>query len=97
MYFEFYCFVGDKLVQFWVVVVVVGYVVNEMWQFVIGVDVLKMVGVVDVVGVVDQLVGIKYDNGIDVYFMVVFVNFFMFVDCVLMVVVVFFWQFRQIY
>lgn len=70
---------------------------NKMWQFVIGVDVFKMVCIVDVISIVDQLVGIENDNGIDVYFLVMFVDFFMFVDCILVVIVVFFRQFREIY
>ena len=89
--------VGNQVAQLRVAVVVVGHVANKMRQFVTGVDALKMVGTVDVVGAVDQPVGIKHDNGIDAHFTAALADFFMPVDSALTAAVVFPRQLRQIH
>ena len=94
---ELHRLVGDKLAQLRVAVVVVGHVANKMRQFVTGVDALKMVGTVDVVGAVDQPVGIEHDDGIDAHFTAALANFFMPVDRALTAAVVFPRQLRQIH
>ena len=52
-------FVGDQVAERRVTVIVIGHVANKMRQLVAGVDALEMVGTVDVVGAVNQPVGIK--------------------------------------
>ena len=96
-YAELYGLVGDKLAQLRVAVVVVGHVANKMRQFVTGVDALKMVGAVDVIGAVDQPVGVEHDDGIDAHFTAALANFFMPVDRALAAAVVFPRQLRQIH
>ena len=96
-YAKLHRLVGDKLAQLRVAVVVVGHVANKMRQFVTGVDALEMVGTVDVVGAVDQPVGVEHDNGIDAHFTAALANFFMPVDRALTAAVVFPRQLRQIH
>ena len=68
-----------------------------MRQLVAGVDALEMVGTVDVVGAVNQPVGIKDDDGIHTQFAAPLANFFMPIDGSLAAAVVFTRQFRKIH
>ena len=77
---QFDRFVGNQLTQLRVAVVVVGHVADKVRQFVAGIDAFEMVGAVNVVGAVDQPVGIENDNGIDAHFTAALANFFMAVD-----------------
>ena len=94
---EFDRFVGDQVAERRITVVVVGHVANKMRQLVAGIDALEMVGTVDVVGAVNQPVGIKDDDGIHAQLAAPLADFFMPIDGSLAAAVVFTRQFREIH
>ena len=82
-------FVGNQLTQRRVAFIVVGHVANKVRQLVAGVDALKALRAVDVVGAVHQPVGIEHNNGVDAQLPTALADFFMSVDGGLAAAVVF--------
>ncbi|EHM39539.1 hypothetical protein HMPREF0454_03878 [Hafnia alvei ATCC 51873] len=63
-----------------------------MRQFVAGIDSAEVISAVNVVGAVDQPVGIEHDNGIYAHFAAALADFFMTIDGSLTATMVFTWK-----
>ncbi|ABX21780.1 hypothetical protein SARI_01897 [Salmonella enterica subsp. arizonae serovar 62:z4,z23:-] len=90
-------FVGDKVPQLRIAVIVIGHVANKVRQFVAGIDPLEMVGTVNVVGAVHQPVGVEHNNGVDAHFATTLANLDMSINGSLTTAVIFSRQFRKIH